>query len=674
MKTISYKIPLFILLILCTLSKCYSQVYVKSDASGLNNGTSWQNAYKELSTAINNTTNGQIWVASGTYKPLTDLAGNVPANSKLKTFRLKERVAIYGGFAGNESMLAQRDWNKNLTVLSGDIGVAKDSSDNCLHVVSAEYAKLDTTTVLDGVVVKDGYGYHETGGAGIYIFATSGGKFILRNCVIENNRSFREGGGLYIFDCHPIIENNTFRNNQSFRGGAIFLSYSNAVVRNNKIIANRAYNYPNVASSSLSGGGIYVNIYSSPTITANLIQDNIAGIEGGGIAIRDNYHTIFTNNQIIGNKSINGGGLFLATGTDLYLFNNVFAKNTATEYGGAIHMNYAGGSQFINNTITANTAGRSGGGLFLYAINVDITNTILHGNTCPDGPQAKIITLRTDWLPKFRFCNIEKGRQGIVNDQEIVYLNNRDTPPMFQNSAKNNFNILAKSPMIDAGTLDPTIIKSPWKGSNNEVIAFPAVDITGNPRVYNGIIDIGAFESRAKEYLPPTDITLSNSKISPADKAGTFIGTFSTVDPDSKSFTYALVTIDNCFVIRNDSLFTNCAFSSASVFPVALTVQSADEQGWTVEKTIKIESIITSLLPESKTFYVYPNPSGGVVTIEGDLPKACKVDVFAITGELVHSTVLENTKRLDLSKLPIGIYELVIGLPGQFYRSRLIKQ
>lgn len=123
-------------------------------------------------------------------------------------------------------------------MLSGDIGLAKGSSDNCLHVVSAEYAKLDTTTVLDGVVVKDGYGFHESRGAGIYVFATSGGEFILKNCMIENNRSFREGEGLYGFDCHPIIENNTFRNNQSFRGGAIFLSYSNAVVRNNKIIAN----------------------------------------------------------------------------------------------------------------------------------------------------------------------------------------------------------------------------------------------------------------------------------------------------------------------------------------------------------------------------------------------------------------------------------------------------
>jgi hypothetical protein len=66
-----------------------------------------------LSTAINKTATGQIWVASGIYKPSTDLAGNVPANSKLKTFRLKENVAVYGGFAGNESKLTERDWVKN---------------------------------------------------------------------------------------------------------------------------------------------------------------------------------------------------------------------------------------------------------------------------------------------------------------------------------------------------------------------------------------------------------------------------------------------------------------------------------------------------------------------------------------------------------------------------------
>ena len=47
----------------------------------------------------------QVWVAAGTY---------------VGCITLKAGVALYGGFAGRETDLSQRDWTANVTILDGN--------------------------------------------------------------------------------------------------------------------------------------------------------------------------------------------------------------------------------------------------------------------------------------------------------------------------------------------------------------------------------------------------------------------------------------------------------------------------------------------------------------------------------------------------------------------------
>src|SRR5262245_22819057 len=88
-------------------------IYVRSGAAGANDGASWADAYTSLQSALAAASSGdQIWVAAGTYTP--SATGDRDAS-----FTLSSGVAVYGGFAGSETQLGERDWTANATTLSG---------------------------------------------------------------------------------------------------------------------------------------------------------------------------------------------------------------------------------------------------------------------------------------------------------------------------------------------------------------------------------------------------------------------------------------------------------------------------------------------------------------------------------------------------------------------------
>src|SRR4029079_7726331 len=106
----------------------------------------------------------------GVYVP-----GALPNNS----IALKAGVAIYGGFAGTETDLSQRDWEAHPSVLSGDIdhndlnkdsrGVITDTANitgtNSRIIVSASASvtPITSTTRLDGFIINASWG--PTGGS-----------------------------------------------------------------------------------------------------------------------------------------------------------------------------------------------------------------------------------------------------------------------------------------------------------------------------------------------------------------------------------------------------------------------------------------------------------------------------------------------------------------------------
>src|SRR5512141_1238627 len=203
-------------------ARAYSVVFVDCDAAGENDGSSWKNAYSDLQSALGMATEGsEIWVAACVYKPTT-------GSDRSASFRLKNGVALYGGFAGNEDSLEQRDLVKNVTILSGDIGVTGEAHDNSYHVIVS--AETDATTILDGFTVTDG------------------------NADSDALTMDLLGGGMYNLGS-PTLRNVTFSNNSAYEGGGMYNSFSGPTLSDVIFSKN---------SSSYAGGGMY-NSSSSPT-------------------------------------------------------------------------------------------------------------------------------------------------------------------------------------------------------------------------------------------------------------------------------------------------------------------------------------------------------------------------------------------------------------------------
>ena len=72
-----------------------------------------------------------------------------------------------------------------------------------------------------------------------------------------------------------------------------------------------------------------------------------------------------------------------------------------------------------------------------------------------------------------------------------------------------------------------------------------------------------------------------------------------------------------------------------------------------------------------KDFFIYPNPSDGIISIENTSSQKINIKVFNATGELKYKE--QNiSSEIDLSNLTNGIYILEIEINSQFYYERLI--
>ncbi|MCB0527840.1 MAG: T9SS type A sorting domain-containing protein [Saprospiraceae bacterium] len=297
-----------------------NRYFVDADAAGNNSGASWAGAFTDLQSALALAQAGdEVWVAEGLYLPTQGAERNI-------AFQPASGLKLYGGFAGTESAVSERDWAQHPTVLSGDIGNPGDSTDNAYTVIFLE--EPDINTLVDGFVIRDGNADYSS------------------PAPARDRR--RCGGGMYImgenWEAYPEIRNCTFLHNtaRGFGGGAVVngagSGSAGAVFTNCRFEENR----------SLASGGGLARLGGSwierpKDLDACLFLHNTAGFQGAGFYFSDSERTDTLNivdcDFIENNAQDWGGGAVLMVGREnpgsFVISGCRFIKNSAND-GGAI--------------------------------------------------------------------------------------------------------------------------------------------------------------------------------------------------------------------------------------------------------------------------------------------------------------------------------------------------
>ncbi|MGD2111451.1 MAG: right-handed parallel beta-helix repeat-containing protein [Phycisphaerae bacterium] len=520
-------VALFALPLLSVSNAWAEIIYVDSAVGGVG-GTSWGEAFADLQSALAVAHNGdEIWVASGTYAP--------SGSDATTSFVLSPGVALYGGFAGDESTRGERDWKGNETILSGDIG--RDdvvfpwpsgwniNTANAGHVVVAGSTNRDT--VLDGFTIANGHtgppgtpaGHELMFGSGVYIV---NGSPTIRHCTFKHNvAAFGSGGGLYCRDGSPLVEHCSFTQNYAHGGGGggMFVygdstpEIKHCEFRDNISVAT--------SISNVDGDAAGLGIYSTQWVTVSdcRFDANVArpfypvGDElgyGGGLWAWNGGLTVKAC-EFVNNRANYGAGLI--TWGPALVINSLFRNNTSVvqpndpypEEGGdgAAIVAWSASSDVvdvINCTVAYNHGKKYVGAVAFWEAQVNVHNSIVRDNA---GTHPETIGTWKEQVLGF-------GELAYSNVSHIFEphgpgedpLDPADLPgvidadPLFVNPSPNgDLHLLPGSPCIDAG-------------NNTAVPAGTLADLDGHARFVDEpvvpdtgvgdapVVDMGAFEHR----------------------------------------------------------------------------------------------------------------------------------------------------------------------------------
>ena len=473
--------------------------YVKEEAAGDEDGTSWANASgsEDLQDAIGEAPSGtDVYISVGKYT-LPDL------DDRDETIHIPAGVRVYGGFPSTgeptlEDRIKAPTDDAQRTIISGDIGeliadkeklagqpitdsdenlpvgaeelIRSDPGyeDNIRHIFTIEASDVH----LEGVTIEggfaDGLASEETGsGAGIYVPRAGPGEE-RRMGIIKNVelRYLHAASGAAIFveenfvlDSLRVYRNVSYlspSNNQGRTHGVVYASSEEATIKNSRIYDNVSVN----KRDNGLGGGVYI---AGRTLIVNcLIYDNKGSVGAGIYAVgpaKIVNCTVFDNESIGESRElVKGGGIYLTGGLPGALVNTISLSNSSSlgeienPEDNILHDVPAKTARFVIRSIITGSELRSDDdGAIVY---VDV-----RGTHSPD-----ILNV---------LYNMRSGHLLSNTDRNAIDFLQTRAASSAANSGVNGY--------VTENRIGQNVMK----------------DIAGNIRIQGGQIDIGAFETNA---------------------------------------------------------------------------------------------------------------------------------------------------------------------------------
>ncbi len=459
-------------------------LYVNKKALTTGDGSSWGEALTDLQEAIEmaKCTSGaitEIRVAAGVYKP-DGGSGSQPA-----TFDLVSGLSIYGGFAGNEALLEDRDPEANLTVLSGDLagddgeGFA-NTGENSFNVVGG--VDLDATTLLDGFTIIGGN--TSTSGAGIKLTNSS---LTIRRCRIVGNQAQR-GAGTYLSDgSNATFEQCVFEGNAAGINGGGGESVGSNPTLTDCIFRNNAAG---------SGGGGFAASFGDASFVRCVFEQNVANF-GGGLNNATGDAIVERCKFLLNIASVFGGGMYNLQGNPR-IEDSLFVGNLA-DSGGGMYSRFDSAPVVLNATLFGNQASGVGGGMFHADSTPDIRSSVLWGNSdASDSLESGQIFFDDDVDGGINYSCVE-GWLGLIGGVGMI-----GDDPMFRDE-------IGDDGVFASGDEDLRLSSgSPSVNTGDEDALSLGADLDGHARILCDRIDMGAFESGIGDGDCDGDVDLSD--------------------------------------------------------------------------------------------------------------------------------------------------------------------
>jgi len=357
--------------------------------------------------------------------------------------------------AGNYNLTATLTMKNGVKLYGGFAGTETSINDRAKSDLDAngtiEEWEFTNATVLNGQNTKR------------VIDASSVSSSVSDGFTITGGNTTADGGGVYLNTINTLKNSIIKVNTASGNGGGV---YSDGGTVSYCLISG---------NTATHGGGIFS--LNGTVTNCRVTGTNTATNHGGGIynnGGETNYCTVSGNTA-----TNNGGGIFNLNGGTVR--NCLIAKNTANYGGGTVN------GTLTNCTLVENKANTSNGGVYQAAGNTaTLVNCIVWGNTAPAAGQLTANSVT--------YTAVQGGATGTGNIN-LAAGNTASGGPLFIDPTAGNYKLQNGSPCINKGS--------------NAVITAGETDLAGNTRIFDGTVDMGAYENLA---IAVTGITLNKSE------------------------------------------------------------------------------------------------------------------------------------------------------------------